>query len=138
MTLTYLLDTNVVSEPLRPAPRQAVLSKLRRHQKEVAIPSVVWHELRYGMERLPASHRREAIEHYLDEVVLGGMPILDYGRASAEWHAVERARLTARGKTPPFGDGQIAAIAAVHGLILVTFNNADFRRFEGVSVESWR
>jgi tRNA(fMet)-specific endonuclease VapC len=138
VTLKYLLDTNVVSEPLRPVPRQTVLGKLRKHEKEVAIPSVVWHELRYGMERLPASHRRETIEHYLDEVVLGGMPILDYGRASAEWHAIERARLTARGKTPPFADGQIAAIAAVHGLILVTFNDSDFRRFEGVMVESWR
>ena len=137
MTLKYLLDTNVVSEPLRPVPRQAVLSKLRKHEKEVAIPSVVWHELRYGMERLPASRRRETIEHYLDEVVLGGMPILDYGRASAEWHAVERARLTARGKTPPFADGQIAAIAVVHGLILVTFNDSDFRRFEGARVLNW-
>jgi tRNA(fMet)-specific endonuclease VapC len=79
-----------------------------------------------------------AIERYLDEVVLTAMPVLDYDRAAAEWHAGERARLAARGETPPFVDGQIAAIAAIHELILVTFNDSDFKRFEGVRVLSWR
>lgn len=138
MNLKYLLDTNIVSEPLRPAPRHGVVRKLRRHEEEIAIPSVVWHELRFGMERLPPSRRRLAIERYLDEVVLTTMPILDYDRAAAEWHAGERARLAARGETPPFADGQIAAIAHVHELILVSFNDSDFKRFQGVRVLSWR
>lgn len=138
MSLKYLLDTNIVSEPLRPKPRHGVVRKLRRHEEEIAISSVVWHELRFGVERLPPSRRRLAIERYLDEVVLATMPILDYDRAAAEWHAGERARLAARGETPPFIDGQIAAIAHVHELILVTFNDSDFRRFEGVRVLSWR
>ncbi len=90
------------------------------------------------MERLPPSRRRVAIERYLEEVVLTTMPILDYDRAAAEWHASERARLAARGETPPFVDGQIAAIAHVHDLILVTFNATDFKRFEGIRVLSWR
>lgn len=138
MNLKYLLDTNIVSEPLRPAPRHGVVRKLRRHEEEIAIPSVVWHELRFGMERLPPSRRQLAIERYLDEVVLTTMPILDYDRAAAEWHAGERARLAARGETPPFADGQIAAIAHVHELILVSFNDSDFKRFQGVRVLSWR
>ncbi|MDP9361090.1 MAG: type II toxin-antitoxin system VapC family toxin [Acidobacteriota bacterium] len=138
MSLKYLLDTNIVSEPLRPKPRRAVLRNLRRHEEEIAISSVVWHELRFGMERLPPSRRRVAIERYLEEVVLTTMPILDYDRAAAEWHASERARLAARGETPPFVDGQIAAIAHVHDLILVTFNATDFKRFEGIRVLSWR
>jgi len=53
------------------------------------------------------------------------------------WHAVERARLAARGETPAFVDGQIAAIARVHDLTLVTFNVSDFRRFDGLAVVSW-
>jgi tRNA(fMet)-specific endonuclease VapC len=138
VNLKYLLDTNIVSEPLRPAPRHGVVRKLRRHEEEIAIPSVVWHELRFGMERLPPSRRQLAIERYLDEVVLTTMPILDYDRAAAEWHAGERARLAARGETPPFADGQIAAIAHVHELILVSFNDSDFKRFQGVRVLSWR
>lgn len=138
MSLKYLLDTNVVSEPLRPKPQHGVVRRLMRHEDEIAISSVVWHELRFGAERLPASRRRDAIVQYLDEVVVATMPILDYDRAAAEWHARERARLAARGETPPFADGQIAAIAYVNELTLVTFNDADFRQFEGLRVVSWR
>lgn len=138
MNLKYLLDTNIVSEPLRPKPVPGVLRKLRRHEEEIAISSVVWHELRFGVERLPSSRRRDAIERYLGEVVMATMPILDYDRAAAEWHASERARLEARGVMPPFADGQIAAIARVHDLILVTLNGADFKRFQGIRVQRWR
>lgn len=137
MNLKYLLDTNIVSEPLRPKPRDGVLRKLRRHEEEIAISSIVWHELRFGVDRLPSSPRRNAIERYLEDVVLATMPILDYDRAAAEWHAQERARLAARGETPPFADGQIAALARVHELILVTFNDADFKRFQGIRIQSW-
>lgn len=138
MTLKYLLDTNVVSEPLRPRPLRGIVRKLRRHEDEIAIPSVVWHELRFGAERLPESRRRDAIESYLERVVRASMPILDYDAGAAEWHARERARLAAAGVTPPFADGQIAAIARVHGLTLVTFNGEDFRGFQELRVVSWR
>lgn len=138
MNLKYLLDTNIVSEPLRPKPRHDVLRKLRRHEEEIAISSVVWHELRFGVERLPPSRRRAAIERYLEDVVLTTMAILDYDRGAAEWHAHERARLAARGELPPFVDGQIAAIAHVHDLTLVTFNAVDFKRFEDLRVLTWR
>lgn len=63
--------------------------------------------------------------------------ILPYDEAAADWHADERARLAAIGLTPPFADGQIAAVAAVNGLVLVTANVADFRHFQGVTVEDW-
>jgi len=137
VSLKYLLDTNIVSEPLRPTPQHGIVRRLQRHEEEIAIPSVVWHELRFGMQRLPHSRRRDAIERYLDEVVLTTMPILDYDRAAAEWHATERARLATRGEMPPFVDGQIAAIAHVHDLILVTLNDADFHRFHGLRVLRW-
>jgi tRNA(fMet)-specific endonuclease VapC len=137
VSIKYLLDTNVVSEPLRPKPSAAVLRKLQKHEQEIAIASIVWHELRFGVERLPSSRRREVIERYLEEVVLPAIPILAYDRPAAEWHATERARLTARGETPSFADGQIAAIAHGHDLTVVTFNEADFRRFEGITVTSW-
>jgi tRNA(fMet)-specific endonuclease VapC len=137
VSLKYLLDTNVVSEPLRPKPNRDVLRKLRRHDEEIAIPSIVWHELRYGVDRLPASRKRDVIERYLEDVVLTSMPILLYDREAAEWHAAERARLASRGETPAFVDGQIAAIAHAHDLTLVTFNVSDFRRFNGLDVVSW-
>ena len=135
--MKYLLDTNTVSEPLRAQPAAGVVRRLHEYEGEIAIAALVWHELRFGCSRLPRSRRREVIERYLEEVVLPSFPILGYGWKEADWHARERARLTAAGRTPPFADGQIAAIAHVNSLTLVTSNIADFRAFEGLSVESW-
>jgi len=135
--LKFLLDTNIVSEPLRPTPAQSILDKLRRHRGEIAIASVVWHELLFGCHRLPPSAKREDIQHYLDQVILPSIPILPYDQRCAEWHANERARMAATGKTPPFVDGQIAAVAAINGLTLVTLNMADFAHFQGVHVIDW-
>ncbi len=137
MTAKYLLDTNVVSEPLRPHPAPGILRQLREHEGEIAIPALVWHELRFGCSRLAQSRRREVIERYIEDVVLASFPVLDYNQEAADWHALERTRLEAIGKTPPFIDGQIAAIAYVNDLILVTSNPTNFRTFKGLHVRSW-
>ncbi len=138
MSATYLLDTNILSEPLRPVPHLKILARLKEHQNNLATATIVWHELLFGCYRLPASNRRTAIENYLLQVVAPSIAILPYDEAAAEWHALERARLTAAGKTPSFADGQIAAIAKTNELILVTLNVTDYRAFEGLKVEDWR
>ena len=138
MTLKYLLDTNVISEPLRPDPNETILEKIRTHQDEVGIPSVVWHEMVFGCYRLPESQRRTAIETYLFEVVGPTIPILPYDERAAHWHAIERSRLMSTGNVPPFADGQIAGIARVNDLVMVTFNTQDFDQFQGIHIESWR
>jgi tRNA(fMet)-specific endonuclease VapC len=69
VNVKYLLDANIVSEPLRPAPNTKVLVRLKRHQDELAIASVVWHVLWFGCQRLSISAKRTAIERYLNEVV---------------------------------------------------------------------
>ena len=137
MSLVYLLDTNVVSEPLRPAPNEYVLERLRQHEAEIAIASVVWHELLYGASRPPSSAKRSAIEDYLNDVVALAFPILPYDAQAALWHAAERDRLVSLGKTPSFADGQIAAIAQVNNLIIVTGNTSDFSMFQDLQVENW-
>lgn len=135
--MRYLLDTNTVSEPLRPTPAVGIVRRLRRHEGEVAIPAPVWHELRFGCARLPPSRRREAIERYIETVVLASFPVLDYDKEAADWHALERVRLGADGRTPPFVDGQIAAIAYVNDLTLITSNIRDFGGFQELRVQSW-
>ena len=137
MSLAYLLDTNVISEPLRPAPNAYVLERLEQHEAEIAIASVVWHELLYGTYRLSPSAKRSAIEDYLNDVVALAFPILSYDARAALWHAAERARLVSSGNTPSFADGQIAAIAQVNDLILVTANISDFFMYQGLQVENW-
>jgi tRNA(fMet)-specific endonuclease VapC len=133
----YLLDTNVISEPLRPAPNPGILERLRRHQAHLATASIVWHELLFGCYRLPASERRRVIEEYLGRVVASSIEILPYDEAAAGWHAAERARLAAAGRTPPFADGQIAAVARTNDLILVTLNVADYVGFQDLRIEDW-
>lgn len=137
MSPRYLLDTNVLSEPLRPAPDPQVLDRLREHADDLATASVVWHELLFGARRLPESTRRRTLERYLADVVQPSVPVLPYDTDAAAWHASERARLTALGKTPAFPDGMIAAIARVNKLVLITRNLDDFEAFEGLEVESW-
>lgn len=137
MSLTYLLDTNIVSEPLRPVPNQQVLERLQWHEDEIALAAIVWHELLFGAYRLSPAVRRSAIEQYLSQVVALTIPILPYDSQAAHWHAAERARLVSLGKTPPFADGQIAAIAKVNDLVLVTTNTADFALFQDIQVKDW-
>lgn len=137
MNATYLLDTNVVSEPLRPVPNRRVMQRLRRFEDRIVTASVVWHELQYGACRLPRSNKRSAIEKFLESVVGGTIPILPYDERAARWHAAERARLEKIGKTPAFVDSQIAGTAKVNGLILVTRNVGNYSLFEGLTVENW-
>ena len=137
MSIRFLLDTNIVSEPLRPKPKPKILERIQQHQSEIAIAAVVWHELWFGCHRLPQSAKRTAIETYLNEVVAATMPVLPYDERAAEWHAAERARLIAAGKTPTFVDGQIAAVAYANELTLVTLNAPDYRGFSDLSVTNW-
>lgn len=78
-----------------------------------------------------------ALEAYLRDVVRRSFPNLPYDEAAATWHGEERARLEELGKPAPFVDGQIAAVAHVHGLVLVTTNKTHFEGFKGLIVENW-
>lgn len=98
---------------------------------------MVWNELTYGCERLESGKRKAELEAYLRDVVLKSFPILPYDREAASWHALERARQERVGRPGPYVDGQIAAIAYVNNLILVTANVRDFARFKGLSLEDW-
>ncbi|ACC79889.1 type II toxin-antitoxin system VapC family toxin [Nostoc punctiforme] len=135
--MRFLLDTNILSEPLRPIPNPNVIKMLRRHEDEIATATVVYHELIFGCYRLPESNKRKTIEKYLQEVVQPNIPLLPYDTNAARWHATERARLVTIGKTPSFADGQIAAISKVNGLILVTNNVSDYGDFIELQVENW-
>jgi len=99
--------------------------------------SVTWHELHYGVRRLPRGKRKAELEAFLEEVILPTIPTLPYDERAATRHAEERARLEKLGKTPSFVDGQIAAIAMTHALPVVTANPRDFRGFKGLSVLNW-
>lgn len=137
MSLRFLLDTNILSEALRPIPNSNVMKMLRLYENEIATATVVYHELLFGCYRLPQSKKRQTIEKYLQEVVEPLIPLLSYDINAAQWHAKERGRLVSIGKTPSFTDSQIAAIAKVNDLIIVTNNIADYVDFIELQVENW-
>lgn len=135
--VSMLLDTNAVAEAVRPTPNAGFIGRLRANEAKVAIASVTLHEALYGIERLPGGKRKQMLRAYMRDV-LAKMPVLPYDAKAAEWHARERVRLEAAGRPIPYADGQIAAVAVVHGLTLVTANVRDFRDVEGLRVEDWR
>jgi tRNA(fMet)-specific endonuclease VapC len=132
----YLLDTNVLSEPFKRDPSPGVMRRLQEHWEEVTTAAPVLHELLFGCYRLPHSRRRKELEEYLDSLK-SSVPVLPYDQRAAERHAAERARLSQLGKMPPFIDGQIAAIAQVQGLVLVTRNTDHFVSFDDLQIEDW-
>lgn len=134
----FLLDTNIITAGLAPKPDARLLKKLDRNSDRCVTAAPVIHEIRFGIELLDPSRRREAIERYLNDVILRVYPVLPYDERAAEWHGRERARLRKAGAEPPYFDGIIASIARVHDLTLVTTNVRDFRRYSGLRVENWR
>lgn len=137
VNLRYLLDTNILSETTRATPDARVMAQLRRHGDRIATSAITWHELHHGLALMPASRKRTAVAAYLESLARADLPVLPYGVQAAEWHAKERARLASSGLTPPFIDGQIAAIAQANGLTLVTRNTADFKHFSGLKILNW-
>jgi len=137
LTLRYLLDTSIVSAAVSAKPNRRVLQRLTQRGQQCAIASVVWDELTFGCERLESGKRKVELEAYLRDVVLKSFPVLPFDQDAATWHGIERARLERAGRPGPFIDGQIAAIARVHDLVLVTANVRDFARFKDLAVEDW-
>lgn len=139
MSIAFLLDTDALSEPLKPQPNVRFMTWLKDHSDELATAAPVWHEMAYGCCRLPSrSTKRRLIEAYLHEVVRATILVLPYDLDAAAWHGKERARLTRKGKPPAFVDGQIAAIARVNGLTVITGNVRHYAAFEGLKAVDWR
>ena len=135
--MRYLLDTTVVSSPISKRPNPKIIARLDRHGHECGIAAPVWHELTYGCQRLPQGKRRTAIETYMHDVVQSSFPILPYDEVAAAWHGRERARLEKLGRPAPYVDAQIAAVAHINGLILVTIDTKGFARYKDLKVEDW-
>ncbi len=111
MSLHYLLDTNILSEPLKKNPDDVVLSKIHIHQHEIATAALVLYELIRSAHRLPKSPKRTSILEYVENFIRVALPILPYDENAAIWHGTEVARLMNMGKPLSPIDSQIAAIA---------------------------
>lgn len=124
-----VLDTNVVSELMRPAPAPEVVAWLGRSARsDLHTTAVTAAEVRYGIARLPDGRRKAALLGAAQEI-FGAFPaqILPFDDAAAAAYADLVARCERRGMPIDGFDAQIAAICAVHGAALATRNVGDFR-----------
>lgn len=132
-----LLDTDNISELMRAKPAPAVLDWFA-HQHETAffICSVIRAEILLGVALLPAGKRRDALatasERMFAEDFSGRS--LSFDNACAMEYAVCVTTRNRSGRSISTEDGQIAAIAVIHGLTLATRNGKDFTRIGGLVV----
>jgi predicted nucleic acid-binding protein len=127
--MSFLLDTNVVSEWVKPRPNPGVVTWLAEADEDSVFVSVITlAELRYGIERMPAGNRRKRLDDWLcNELPLRFEDrVLPIDGATADTWGKLMARRHAVGRPISVTDAFIAATAEVHGLTLVTRNAADF------------
>jgi predicted nucleic acid-binding protein len=119
-----ILDTNVVSEMMRPIPQPAVLNWFARQSAaDVHITAITMAEILFGIELLPAGKRRDALQAGVDRTVgLFAGHILSFDERAA--YAFSLISSTRRKQGSPMSgfDAQIAAIARVNGGALATRN----------------
>jgi len=133
--LKYLLDTNAVSALMKGEP--AVIQNLQAvNRSDVAIPQPVIAEITYGIERIPASKRREMLQKRFDALRM------ELGRANwtdivSERFGAIKAVLEKRGKRIEDFDAAIAAHALAEDAILVTANLDQMTRVPGLKVKDW-
>jgi predicted nucleic acid-binding protein len=138
--VSFLLDTNVVSEWIRPRPNAAVVAWLAQADEDRIFLSVITlAEVRYGIEDLAAGQRRRR----LDEWLRTELPLRFKGRILSVDGTVAdvcgkiMARSKSTGRPISVGDAFIAATAEVHGLTLVTRNAKHFESVLNTVVNPW-
>jgi tRNA(fMet)-specific endonuclease VapC len=132
MVVTYLLDTNTCVQYLRKGSASPISARLAKvNPGDIRLCTVVLGELLYG-----ALRSRDVAKNLGDvRNFVAGFQSLVFDDAAAEEYAKIRADLAVKGTPIGPNDLMIAAIALVHGLIVVTHNTAEFSPVAGLTVE---
>ena len=130
-----ILDTNVVSELMRPQPARSVVEwVISQDSQDLYLSAVSEAELRYGVEILPAGQRREGLRTAMEAMFREDFAgrILPFDSPSAQAYATIAALRRASGRPINHEDCQIAAIASARSASVAT---RDVSGFEGCGVE---
>jgi toxin FitB len=138
--VSWLLDTCVVSELVRPRPKASVVSwVLERDEDELFLSVITIGELEKGIAKLPESRKRVALEQWvrreLADRFRGRLLAIDSGVA-ARWGAMAGAS-EARGPPLPVIASLIAAMSLQHDLTVVTRNTDDLERCGARCFNPW-
>ena len=131
--MTYLLDTNTCIYIINSKP-PSVVKRIRTKQPEdVGISTITIAELQYGVQRskFPDRNRIALMQFLLP------FSVVEFGESAAAMYGSIRTALEASGKPIGAMDLLLAAQARAHDLVLVTNNEKEFRRVEGLRIENW-
>jgi predicted nucleic acid-binding protein len=128
----YLLDTNVISETVRPKPDANVIRWLGQ-LSSIVLPAVGIYEIASGIERLAAGKKRELLEDWFAELLASDCEVLPFDREAALSCAVLESEARHRGRAIEQRDLLILATAKAQDMGVATRNVAHFRGF-GVPV----
>ena len=135
-----LLDTNVLSELMRPAPDRRVLDWLR-HQPlaSIATSAVSVMEIRFGLARLPQGLRRAGLEARFEELLRSSLDhcVMPFDGAAAEQAAHVRSERMAIGRPIATEDAMIAGIGRSRNATIVTRDAAGFAHAAVAVVDPW-
>lgn len=135
-----MLDTNVVSEPMKSGGSAAVREWLDRQVAgTLYLTATSLSELLVGVELLPPGRRKKGLETALMELLAGlfGARILPFDQQAAEVYAELIARARTAGRTISVADGQIAAIASLRGFAVATRDRAPFEAAGVPVIDPW-
>lgn len=127
--MSYLVDTNVFSEPAKKKPDAKVIAWLRVNESRLYVSAVTIGEMRRGIERLPSGRRKTQLRAWLvalSDCMKGR--VLSFNTSTAHVWGQLKAKWDAAGIVVPSLDSLIAATAQRHQLTIVTRNTADFAK----------
>ena len=135
-----IIDTNVVSELMKPSPSAAVIEWVRaRSGRELFTTSITLAEILYGIARLPDGRRKELLRSTASDVFAAFEDQVLPFDSSAATHYPEVVGGRAQIGLPIDGfDGQIASICRAHGAALATRNLTDFRHTDVTLIDPWQ
>ena len=135
-----LLDTNVVSEAMKPTPDEAERGWLDEQAAETLfLSSVTIAELMFGIGALPDGKRKDRLTEALDGVMeLFADRVLPFDVGAARQYAELAVKARAAGKGFPTPDGYIAAIAASKGFAVATRDTSAFDAAGVEVIDPWR
>ena len=134
-----VLDTNVLSEPLKPSPSAKVLEWLDEQAAETLfITSVTRAELRFGVLKLAAGKRKDMLAAQVDQVLtLFEGRVLDFDSEAADELVRIAVHCEKIGKRAVAPDAYIAACAAARGFAIATRNVTHFEHTGVRVINPW-
>ena len=135
-----VLDTNVISEAMRPEPSPAVIGWLNSQAADTLyLSSISLAELLFGIGALPAGSRRDRLAQALDRLLaLFPGRVLPFDQEAARRYADMAVTARIAGRPLPTADGYIAAIAAARSFVVATRNIQHFTDTGVGLIDPWQ